>query len=247
MNRTMERQTRTDGFTRRPVPSAAIVGAVLGSLWYAGGAGTGSLEGIVRTSTGQPVRAAVTLHDLSTPRVAGQTPFDRQFASKSDGSFLIAGIPPGQYEICIAAPQQAVLDPCTWSPATQSVTVTDGGSITSLAVTVQTGTVLHVRVNDPEGLLSRTGQAANEGAISLGLIARRNRYLNLRMLSSDATGQDYFVVVPFEESLTLAVRSSTHALSDENFVPYLANSKRIPVRIAQGTIPAPVVVNVAHR
>lgn len=224
---------------------AAAIG--LGSSWCAGAADTGSLAGTVRTSAGEPVRAAVTIHDLTTPRTTGRTPFDRQFASKSDGAFLIESVPPGKYEICVDGPQKAVLDPCVWSPPAPSVTVTEGGSVTGLALTVETGALLRVRVNDREGLLPRIGGSAVHDALSLGVVTRRNRYLNLRMSSSDPAGQDHFIVVPFEEAVTLAVGSSVHALSDENFVPFAGNSKRISIKVAQGTTPAPIVVNVAKR
>jgi hypothetical protein len=230
---------------------AMVFGMVLWPVWCAGAAGTGSISGAVHTVAGKPLPASVTLHDLSTPRVAGQTPFDRRFGSKSDGSFLLTGVPQGRYEICVEAPQEAVLDPCLWGqsgrPPAPIVTVTDGGSVSGLDVPVETGAVLRVRVNDRDGLLPRTRTGADPKALSLAVITNAGRYLNLRMLSGDDSGQEHFLVVPFDESVTLHVQSSLHALSDENHAPYTGNSKEVPIRVSRGSVLAEVVVNVERR
>ena len=80
-------------------------------------AATATISGTIKTTAGKPIRAALTIHDVSTARTQGHTPFDRQFASKTDGSFTISGVPAGKYQICVDAPQENVLDPCDLAPA----------------------------------------------------------------------------------------------------------------------------------
>lgn len=227
------------------LPSLYFLGLVLGSTMQVFAADGGGIAGSVQTSAGKPILAAITVHDLSTPRVAGRTPFDREFGSRSDGTFHIEGVLPGEYEICVAAPQEAVLDPCIWAESAPKVTVAPGVSVTGVQITVETGTLLHVRVNDSNHLLPQT--IAPGGTLSLGVVARSNRYLNLRMLSADETGQDHYLVVPFDEPLTLAIQSSKHVLRDANNMRFAGNAGRISLRIPRGTKPTGLVVNVAEQ
>ena len=67
--------------------------SVLFSCWLNCAAATTTISGTVTTTAGKPIRAAVTVHDVSTARVQGQAPFDRQYASKSDGTFLFLNVP----------------------------------------------------------------------------------------------------------------------------------------------------------
>ncbi len=136
------------------VPCSACALLVLGS-WYGWlpAAATATISGTVTTTAGKPIRAAVTVHDVSTARVQGQTPFDSQYASKSDGTFLFSNVPAGKYQICVEAPHENVLDPCLWSPTVNVVDISNGAPVSGLAVQVATGYMLQVHVNDPAALL----------------------------------------------------------------------------------------------
>jgi hypothetical protein len=89
-----------------------------------------TISGSVMVQTGRPIRASLSIHDLSTPRTAGHKPDDHQFASKADGSFSLAGVPAGKYRICVDAPQENVLDPCLWSDTQQTWTLADRDNLT---------------------------------------------------------------------------------------------------------------------
>ncbi len=86
-----------------------------------------TISGTLKTAAGKPIRAALTIHDLSTPRTTTQTPFDHQFATKSDGTFSLTNIPAGKYEFCVEAPQKNALDPCIRTPG-GAPTLTVAGS-----------------------------------------------------------------------------------------------------------------------
>jgi hypothetical protein len=123
-------------------------------------ASASTVSGNIQTPAGKPIRAAITLHDLSTSRVVGQTPFDHQFASKGDGSFSLASVPAGKYEICVEAPQENVVDPCVWSLLPQTVTVSGSAPVTGVAVQVQTGYRLQIRSTTPSLCFLRRAAAS---------------------------------------------------------------------------------------
>jgi hypothetical protein len=205
---------------------------------------TSVLSGRLATNSGPPLRAALTLHDVSTARTQGQQPFDHQFASKVDGTFSIAGVPPGTYQICVEAPQANVLDPCVWSQTPPTVTVPATGNVSGLNIIVDTGYLMKVHINDPLTVLPSPKGGIAGAALSVRVITRANRHVNFRLLGAAATGWDHYLLVPFGEPLTLAIDSSTLSLANASNVPLGGNSLRMPVWIPKGGSVQPVTVNV---
>jgi hypothetical protein len=204
-------------------------------------ASTAVITGTLNAS-GSPIRASVTLHDFSTSRTQGQQPFDHQFASKADGTFSIANVPPGTYQICVEAPQANVLDPCLWSQTPPTVTVPASGNVSGLNITVDTGYMMKVHVNDPLTVLPSPKGGIAGAALSVRVITRTNRHVNFRLLGAAATGWDHYLLVPFGEPLTLAIDSSTLSLHNASNAPLSGNSLRMPVWIPKaGSLPAVTV------
>ena len=210
-------------------------------------AATISIAGSIRTAGGKPIRGAVTVHDLSGGRTAGQTPFDRQFASRSDGTFTISGVPAGKYQICVEAPQENVLDPCVWSPTDTVVDLSGGKSVAGFAVSVQTGYLLQVHLNDPQALLPAAKGGTSGDAVRIVVKTKSNTFQSFRLFNTAATSRDHYLLVPFDETMTLTVSSANLALSDGNNQRYSADTAQIPVRIPAGGSVPPVMINVAHR
>ena len=203
-----------------------------------------TISGSLATTAGKPIRAAITLHDLSTSRTVGQAPFDHQYASKSDGSFSLTGVPAGKYEICVEAPPDNVLDPCVWSPSRPTITVAAGDAVTGLKVTVQTGSVVQIRANDPQALVAGSLGGVAGNALSLMVITRGNRYVNFRLLGKDATGSSHYLVVPFNEPMMLVTASTQFALSDANGKAIPGGSQKVPILVPAGGSLPPVTVNI---
>jgi hypothetical protein len=155
--------TRVGGVRRcgfRALREGVILLAVASGTALFCSASASTVSGNIQTPAGKPIRAAITLHDLSTSRVVGQTPFDHQFASKGDGSFSLASVPAGKYEICVEAPQENVVDPCVWSLLPQTVTVSGSAPVTGVAVQVQTGYRLQIRSTTPSLCFLRRAAAS---------------------------------------------------------------------------------------
>lgn len=228
-----------------PIIRAARIALLAGLAAVVGTCAT--ISGTLATTAAKPIRAAITLHDLSTSRTVGQTSFDHQYASKSDGSFILTGVAAGKYEICVEAPPDNVLDPCVWSPPRPTITVAAGDAVTGLKVTVQTGSAVQIRVNDPQALVAGSKASAAGNALSLMVITRGNRYVNFRLLGSDAAGSNHYLVVPFNEPMMLVTASTQLALSDANGKAIPSGSQKVPILVPAGGSLPPVTVNVGKQ
>lgn len=184
------------------------------ALLFVASAVAGTITGALTTNGGSRIAAILTLHDLSTPRTVGSTPFDRQFSSRSDGTFSIPNVPPGQYEICVDAPKAAALDPCEWTPGGAPRITVKGAAASSLLpvrvqIKVETGYMLQVHLNDPQQTLTSTLGGAGGNSVLLRLVGMDSRLHNFRLLSASATGQDRFIVMPYNSPVMLTVDTPT--------------------------------------
>jgi hypothetical protein len=67
------------------------------------------------------------------------------------------------------------------------------------------------------------------------------------LLGASATARDHYLLVPFDQTLTLEISSSSLKLSDAQNQRYSGDVLEVPVRIPSGGSLGPVVVNVASR
>lgn len=226
------------------LPGIAIL---LVSLWMSESGSAATISGNVTIAGEKPIRAALTLHDLSTRREAGHLPFDRRFASHTDGSFSIAGVPAGRYEVCVDAPAEDVLDPCDWSDSAPSVAVADGDAVTGFAVSVAVGTKFRVRVSDPDGLLSGSPRPAAD-VLLMSIISRQSRVHPMRVLSAGDLEREFYAIVPIGEDVTFVGESRTQELRDGISNRRLPDdAHRVPFRAAAGSPPAPVSLSIHRR
>jgi hypothetical protein len=195
-----------------------------------------TISGTLKTTAGKPIRAALTIHDLSTARTSTQTPYDHQFATKSDGTFSLPNVPAGKYEFCVEAPQENVLDPCIWTPGgAPAFTVAAASSaIANHTITVDTGYNLQLRVNDPAALVPVTKSGVSGDVLSLKVITAANRVLNFRLLSTDSQGRNHYLLIPFNQTLFVVTQSSALTLSSGAGIAAPTIAQRIPVRVPLG-------------
>ncbi len=206
-----------------------------------------ALAGTVTVAPNRGIRASLTIHDLSTPRTPGHKAFDRQFASKPDGTFSITGVPSGKYRICVDAPNENALDPCIWSVTQPTWTVTDTSNIPNVNIQVAVGTQLKVHVNDPQNALPQTKGGVHGDALSMTVVTGRSRHHSLRLLSASPGSSDHYLIVPFGEPVVLNTQSASLAVSDEKGKRLEGDSQQVPVRVPVGGSAPPVTVNVSKR
>jgi hypothetical protein len=207
--------------------------------------GTALLGGKVVGETGRPLRALVLLQPLFPAIV-------RRAATALTGTYQFTAVTPGKYRICAqaaaeqTAPGQPFLDACDWAMGEGPFEIYPGQSMTGLQVTVPQGTLLQIRVNDPQQILAAlpSGQLpAGSLDTQLELILRTsNRQVHrARLLSVDAGGRTYSAVLPTGTSVGLTVKSASGSISDSLGNPVVAE---IPFNFADGSTPAPVTFTI---
>ena len=211
---------------------ARSVRIAFGIFLVAGIVPAATISGTVTTSDGKAVRASLTIHDLSTVRVKGSAAFDRQFGSRADGSFALAGVPAGTYEICVDAPHEGLLDPCVWSEAGKfSVSTAD---VAKLAVVAQRGQFTQLRVNDAGSILEDSKTKNTGGHLAITVQSGGGKFHHFRLLSSDLGGQSHYAVLPIGVPLTVTVSSADFAVKDEKNNRAAGDTLRIPVVVKSG-------------
>lgn len=148
----------------------------------------------------------------------------------------------GNYQICVEAPHENVLDPCLWSPTVNVVDISNGTPVSGLAIQVATGYMPQVHVNDPSAMLAAPVGGTAGPALSVMAITQTDQYHNFHLLGASATARDHYLPVPPDQTLTLAISSSSLALSNAQNQRYSGDVLEVPVRIPSGGTLGPVVV-----
>jgi hypothetical protein len=151
------------------------------------------------------------------------------------GGFHINNAPPASYKFCVAAPGQALLDPCLWSDAPRTWNLA-GGDVASILIRLQTGSWINVRVNDPGQKAAKVEQLNGPPAFSLGVFALSGKLVDLEELARDSTGRTFRVAVPRGKNVSLVFGSNSLSAVDSQGRP-----------ATPGTAPATVAVGQADQ
>ena len=119
-------------------------------------------------------------------------------------------------------------------------------AVTKYAITVDTGYLLQLRVNDPQSVLPASKSGVAGDALSLKVITTGNRVHNFRLLSTDPQGRNHYLIIPWNQTLIVVTESSSLAISNAAKTPLTNNSQRIPVHMPFGGSIAPITINVAQ-
>ncbi|HEX5431203.1 MAG TPA: carboxypeptidase-like regulatory domain-containing protein [Bryobacteraceae bacterium] len=170
----------------------------------------GSISGSVVDEAGNPVAAAtVTYHNLSklVRGPAGQIisvdpRVNSAVRTGTDGTFLIASLPPGTYLLCASGTKITQLRSCEWTGGPTRIDLSSGGTA-SATLGLTDGTLLLFAVDDPnghirdladlpvlDGLLPLTGENFRLG-VMVG-----SRYVLAQLVSRSGGSRQYEVAVP---------------------------------------------------
>jgi len=204
---------------------------------------TGTIQGIIKDDSGNPVPKAYTV-------ATRQSPLDHStFGAVSDSTGAIAfnGIPAGLYSLCVHMPGTSYLNPCLWANDTK-VNIAAGETVSNVAIVVTGGSLLQVRINDPQGLLTASDD------LLLGVYVGSGIFQPMRLAASDPSGRTYDVAVPLSTQIRLTVTSKHLQLSNSGGVslpgsasPVAASATTMSLPAQSSSKGAPVVLTITGR
>jgi hypothetical protein len=163
--------------------------------------------------------------------------------SVRDGTFSISGVPVGDYRICAEIEGKGLLHTCRWGNG-PLVSIRSGSPTQSApAIRFTAGTPLHIRLSDDARVLPAPGV---KGEVPWFGIAKTDGIAALPLVSSDAGGRDYEMLVPFGTSLSVSVMNKSYTLTSPG-ANLAAADATIPALFATGITPAQIVVHVTGK
>ena len=217
----------------RPLPGLAILAAIIVSTSAASAQATpGVIQGIVLTSDGKPIpRASFYYGRTSRAKGKADAVLPPVLSAKAglDGRFTLSNLPPGPWTVCAVA--AGYLDPCHWSNS-PAIVVGPGQSSLKAELRLDQAYTLHIRINDPQGLLANEGKTAG-AVLQIGVHAPSGSFHRANIAAKDSKGRDYTVAVPLHAAAKLFVSGGAFQLNDGAGAP-LANNGRLTDVMAPG-------------
>jgi hypothetical protein len=152
---------------------------------------------------------------IVTATRAGLPPASQTVVSGPDGSFEFAALPKGTYTFCAQVPAGGYLDPCNWGAVPLQVSLPAVQS-SGIVVRMVAGSVVHVRVQDPQQLLSSTSIGALPD-LAVGVWGQGytgSQYYPAHVAGKDAAGLDYEVTIRRDVPVALHIASRHLKLAD---------------------------------
>jgi len=214
-------------------------------------AANGSISGRVVSESGGALSAIVSLQPAAA---RGFPSGSRRVLTVQNGSFQFQRLPAGRYLVCAQIPQSEsahtaapFLDTCVWGSAQAPISVATGQQVEGVTFTAPRGTLLQIRVVDPEQVLPQAlpakGPPTLEPQLQLVVRGSDHRVHHAQFLARDTLGRSYQIVVPGNAALGLTVTSSVANAFDANNRPIQAE---IAVQAAAGAVLSPITFTL-HR
>ena len=127
--------------------------------------------------------------------------------TRNDGSFVMTGLPTGEYYLCALGSRPGELNSCDWDNEPAPVSIRPGEQVQNVVLTIRSGAVIRIRVDDPAGKLG------NDSDFIAGFMADSGHYTRAVSASTSGTGREYVVTVPRDVAGRLFI-DSRHAITD---------------------------------
>lgn len=175
----------------------------------------GRITGNVQTANGKAVRGAVVTAAPIVPPADGSMGRATRAISAADGTFVLDQVPAGQYWICAAVAGSQLLDPCQWSASPVTVTLSDESTHTGVAITLQKGTFIHIRVDDSAHLLRPIAKSGIAPAPFFVKMWGLHGPMPVMPLFDDDNGRTFRAVVPFDTPVRLRTIAPNLQVADQ--------------------------------
>jgi hypothetical protein len=237
---------------KRILSAAPVIVMCLGLMCLGAGAaagqtGTASVSGGMVADTGHAVPGAlvtVMAVPATIPPPAGFTPLTTNAFAASDGTFSVGSLPAGKYQLCAQTQRTAaLLDPCLWSTSQTFVTLAAGQAVSGQRITLISGTLLKLYINDPGGLmLANDGKTPGAGMI-VAVGGSTNILTPFFVDATTATGREHSLAVPAGTPLKLVVFSAFYRIADASGNA-VTGTYSAPVSVATATAASPTTLTI---
>jgi hypothetical protein len=212
------------GQAPQPQPTTASVGGtVSGTLTGDDGA---LISGVVVGLTVVPPYPAGRLRQAEWTTISG-----------ADGSFQFDQLATGNYRVCAQAPGTAWLNPCEWGPQPPALSLTADQPSATVAAVLNKGAAVPIRLSDPSGLLPQYEGKLPAAQLLVGVSNDAFFFRTAPIVSTDATGRNHQIVIPFGVTVNLIVCSSFFQLSNSDGIALAKTSASIPITVQPGQQP----------
>ena len=171
------------------------------------------VSGRVVDHTGGPVaNARIRAVALTASGGGAAAPPALRALGAADGSFALAGLPAGLYQLCADAPGKELLDPCLWDRLPTPISVGEL-PLTGKGVQLKRGATLSIRVDDPAQALA-VAEKTGKGHLLLGVWSANGLFHPARVTAEDAAGRTYSLEIPVGVTAKLSVTPSALRVQD---------------------------------
>jgi hypothetical protein len=200
-----------------------------------------NLDGVVKDEQGVARAATVVAIRNGTKKTVEAGP---------DGVFHFVNLPLGKYLICsrtaaaVGAKEDSFLDSCTRldDADTQQVAVGPvAAKQTTVTVTLRRGARMRVRINDTGRQLAAQGAKGKGEGLFVSISGPGGISYPTPVVGEDVDGRDFEVVIPYDKTHKVNVRSTVFVLSDARRQP-VADNATVDVQAARGNGNPPVLV-----
>jgi hypothetical protein len=186
----------------------AIGGSVLSAQ-----TATATIQGTVTDEQNKGIAGAIVIIHRTFAAKTAVTPYSRTMKTASDGSFVAPELPPGTYTYCAQA-GDGILNGCHWNPPSVEVTLTAGQKL-RVAIRLSNGSILKVRVVDPQGLAVQSSADKKSIPILMGVWDRHGHFLPVHPTATNGAVHDYQLTIPYDTPLSFQLHSPKVKVSDE--------------------------------
>ena len=160
-------------------------------------------------------------------------------ATAADGSFSASRLSGGTYKVCAEVPNSAWLNPCEWGFSPPAISLTASVQAAAVSMVLKKGVVVPIRVDDPNHVLAQNEGKTPGAHLLIGAGTAINSFRSASVVSQDATGRNYQLVIPYNYPATVVVRSPFFKLTDANGVS-LPSGTTLPISVLTGQTPTAI-------
>ncbi len=216
----------------------ALVSAALCAM----GQTAGSVSGTVTGTDGNPISAVVMMLTVKAAAGSQANPGVFTATSASDGTFEIASVPKGDYNLCASDEGRRFLDTCAWSGPLE-VTVAGGPSSKRVDVHMQDAAEVTIDIQDPTQQLAAKGNQPPSAGLLIGVPAP-HMFLPAADGTDAPTIRTRKLYVPYDQDLEISVVTNDLQLTDAQGRALKEGGDKLRLRVIRGQQPPAISITV---